>query len=280
MITVTVPKGATPGTLVQVTNPQGGNTFQVTVPAGVEPGSTFQVLDPSAAQVIGAPAQQAMGGMSADIFRGARSVFIKQRMEIMELCGIEAKQHYDISVPQGEAPGQVFMHIHEESDCCERICCGPNRSLTLKLHQGPTKDAPVLMSMKKPFSCQGCCFLRPRFEVFSAAGEKVGEIDDPCRCCLMDQQVMNSQGSLLFRTNGTLCQAGMCCPCCAGVYFDVLKGTSKVAEIKKMPLNCEEVFLKTNRFIVDFNQVTDPVEKQMLFAAAMLLDLEYFEQQK
>jgi len=275
-----VPPGAAPGTTIQVVAPSG-NSIQVRVPDGVGPGGKFMVQDHGAQ---GSNMVQDAVGAGQDIFNGESRLFIKQRMEMMELCGIEAKQHYDISVAQGnagsETAGPVFLNINEESDCCERICCGPNRSLTLKLHSGTSKDGPTVLSMKKPFSCQGCCCLRPAFEVSNGKGELLGKIDDPCRWCLMDQQVMKPSGEVLFTTKGSICQLGIFCPCCGGVNFDVLKGETKVAAITKMPMDCEEMCLKTNRFVVDFDHLTDPLEKQMLFASAMLLDLEYFEQQK
>jgi hypothetical protein len=43
LITVQVPPGAGPGTLLQIQPPQGGAPIQVAVPAGLSPGQSFQV---------------------------------------------------------------------------------------------------------------------------------------------------------------------------------------------------------------------------------------------
>merc|ERR1712014_396922 len=92
----------------------------------------------------------------------------------------------------------------------------------------------------------------------------------------MDQKVQNAQGQDIFNVSGTICQMGMCCPCCFSVNFDASKnggrGVEKVGGVEKMPLNCEEMCLKTNRFTVDFGKIKDPIEKRMLFSTAMLLD--------
>merc|ERR1719433_1816987 len=96
----------------------------------------------------------------------------------------------------------------------------------------------------------------------------------------MDQQVYDKSGNKLFKVEGMECQPGMCCPCCCTVDFDVLKDGSPVASISKQALTCTEMICKTNRFIVDFDKITDPTEKRMLLASAMLIDLEYFEQKK
>merc|ERR1711862_316883 len=122
-------------------------------------GAMAQVQNPVV--VVGsvvAPEQQSMDmAPGSDIFGGAKSLFIKQEMAAVELCGIEAKQRYRISVPENGKEGRVFLYITEKSECGERICCGPNRALTLQVHQGPDKDGPVIQTMHKPFACVGCC---------------------------------------------------------------------------------------------------------------------------
>jgi len=284
MFSVAVPEGATEGSTIQVQSPYG-NTLQVQVPAGVQPGQVFQVQDPNGANTVGAPAQMMMGSAGGDIFQGASKVLVKQEMAAVELCGIEAKQRYRISVPDSSnKEGPVFLYITEESDCFERICCSTNRSLKLKVHAGNNKESPVVMEMAKPFSCTGCPIMRPSFTVSGPGGpgDVVGEIEDPCRCCTLDQQVFGGTGksNLMFTTAGSACQGGMFCPLCCGVNFAVTKGGQPVAEIEKMSMDAEECCLKTNRFMINFNSITDPKEKQMLLASAMLLDLEYFEQKK
>lgn len=218
-----------------------------------------------------APTQQNMGG---EIFSGTNEVLIKQEFKAIEVLGFEAKNHYSVSA------GQNSLYITEKSDDCERCFCGPNRSLTLMLHGGDKKDDPVIMSMHKPFTCFGCCIMRPSFEVYGPGGKTdlIGRIEDPCRCCVMDQQVMSATGDLLFTTNGSMLQLGICCVCCGDVRFDVEKQGQAVAEIRKPALTGGEVMGKTNRFSLHFDQITDPTERKLMFASAMLLDLTYFEQ--
>lgn len=234
--------------------------------------------------VIGAPLQQNMVDEQAaqDVFKGYNRIMIKQEWAAIELCDIEAKQRYRVSVPDGNKEGAPFLYVTEESGCCERICCSTNRSLTLKLHNGPSKEHPVVQYMNKPFSIQNCCCCRPSFEVFGPdRGTKIGNIEDPCRCCHMDQQIYDAAGSLIYTTNGSICQCGICCPLCADVTFEIRrKGGESVGTIKKLSLNCEDCCLKTNRFIIEYNGINQPNHKRMLFAAAMLLDLEYFEENK
>mmetsp|Transcript_99111 Transcript_99111/g.303019 ORF Transcript_99111/g.303019 Transcript_99111/m.303019 type:complete len:236 (-) Transcript_99111:99-806(-) len=227
-----------------------------------------------------APGQETMTSAVTDIFPpNLKTLFIKQEMSVIELFGVEAKQKYRVSDgANGAEQNAVFLYISEESNCAERICCGPNRSLTMKVHQGNSKEGPVIQTMEKNFSF-GCC-IRPHFDVYDAGRNKIGSIDDPCRCCLMDQQVLGANGSTMFTTVGGICQMGVFCPLCADVDFEIKKNDQKVGGITKKSLTLQDACAKTNRFSVDFGSLTDAAEKRMALASAMLLDLEYFEQQK
>lgn len=226
-----------------------------------------------------APIQQSMGG---DIFQGNQKIMVKQEFAVLEMCSCEAKNRYRVSVPNGEDEGpNIFLYIDEDSGCCERICCSKNRSLTLNVHQGSTKDGPVMMAMHKDFHLQGCCCCRPKFTLFDgpeSSNQKIGYVEDPCRCCMMDQQILDANEKLVYTTYGSICQCGLCCPCCASVDFQVKKDGQDVGLISKRPMTLCECFQKTNRFIIDFPSDADATQKKMVFGAAMLADLEYFEQ--
>merc|ERR1712032_985872 len=104
-----------------------------------------------------------MGADGEDLFKSAKSVLIKQEWAAIEACSCEAKNRYRVSVPQGGGTeeGEVFLYVDEDSGCLERICCSVNRSLTLRVHEGNSKDGTIKQSMYKPFHIQGCCCCRP-----------------------------------------------------------------------------------------------------------------------
>jgi len=125
--------------------------------------------------------------------------------------------------------------------------------------------------------------MRPEFSLFDGSKESnnmIGKIEDPCRCCIMDQQIMDKTDSLVYTTRGSICQLGMCCPCLGSVDFQILKDGQEVGLISKRPMTCGECCQKTNRFIIDFPKDADSTQKKLVFGAAMLADLEYFEQNK
>jgi hypothetical protein len=57
-MTITVPEGAAPGTMLQIQPPQGGLPVQVMVPAGYSPGQSFTIQVPVASNQQMQPMQQ------------------------------------------------------------------------------------------------------------------------------------------------------------------------------------------------------------------------------
>jgi len=198
---------------------------------------------------------------------------LKQQWKAKELCGIEAKNRY-------MSKDEKF-YIDEQSDCLQRICASTNRELTLFGHSGNTGEAPVALRMYKPYHLQGCCFCRPSMQVDLADGTSVGKIEDPWKCCTMDQQILDKTGATRFTVAGSICQCGMCCACCADVNFDISdKSGNKVGSITKPALTCSEMCVKTNRFVLDFPKQCSMEDKNLLVGSTMLLDLQYFEKNK
>lgn len=102
---------------------------------------------------------------------------------------------------------------------------------------------------------------------------------DPFRLCKVDQQIYDASGALRFTLGPETClQMGFFCPCCDDVEFPVRDTAgAQVARLVKKAITCAECCLHTNRFRVDFGNVKDPMDRQLIFGATMLLDLEYFE---
>lgn len=209
---------------------------------------------------------------NADIYH--ESLTLKQLWAAIEFCSIEAKNRY-----MSEDGG---VYIDERSDCCQRICASVNRELTLFVHTGPNKMAPVALRLYKPYHLQGCCCCcRPQMRIDLPDGTAVGSIKDPFKCCVMDQQIFDDQEKLRFQVTGHVCQCGTCCPCCADIEFDIQDGFgNNVGLITKRALTCSELCTKTNRFTVDFPRQCTMDDKHLLVGSAMLLDLQYFEQNK
>jgi len=204
-----------------------------------------------------------------DLF--GRSITLKQLWKPKELCcNYEAKNRY--------LAEDGTLYIHEISDGLQRCCCAVNRELTFFAHAGPDKQAPTVMRMYKPFHLAGCCFCRPEMDIDLPNSQRLGHIDDPFKCCIMDQYVYDAYGNLRFEVTGSSCQAGTVCPRCADVYFDVLDESGcQVGQITKPRENFGERWTGTNRFTVDFPRQCSMKDKSLLVASSMLLDIQYFE---
>ena len=256
MMQVQIPPGAKPGSMMSVQTPQG-MMIQVQVPGNAPPGSIIQVAIPQQQQQMMAPMQMQMQRTQGDAFNCAEAVIIKQEFNMVEICGVEGKNYYRVhqsmAAPEyRKSDGQQLLYVREHSECLERICCGPNRTLTLFAHAGYDRNAPVYIQMHKPFHLQGmlpCC--RPQFDVSDGSGQRIGAVHDPFACCVMNQKISDAQGQFRYGVQGTICQLGLCCPCCGDVKFDVTnQNGDSVGEIRKMFDGCGELFLGTNKFKV------------------------------
>mmetsp|Transcript_222 Transcript_222/g.483 ORF Transcript_222/g.483 Transcript_222/m.483 type:complete len:361 (+) Transcript_222:56-1138(+) len=203
-------------------------------------------------------------------------LLLTQVMKFIELCGFEARNAY--------VSGDGNFYIDERSDCPQRCCASVNRELTLFGHAGPSEEAPVVLRMFKPYHLQGCCFCRPEMHIDVPMGDQmvnVGKIEDPCKCCVVNQLVLGSNEQRRYEVTGPVCQCGACCPCCADFNFDINdQSGATVGTITKKKLSLKECCTKTNRFEVDFPKQCTMDDKRLLVGSAMLLDLQYFEQNK
>jgi len=234
-----------------------------------------------------------MSKVMPDIFNGAEQVVVKQTNSICDAllewawCG-EASNRFRISVPWGDAEeGDPMLYVDERSSCCCRFFCYHHRPLTYMVHNGATKDNPVIMEMEKPFSFRGCCCCcRPHVTVYDVdadgtRGQRIGHVDEPWRC-------MSGGGlrhSITHQENGSRqvmhmkqdrCQCGGRFPCCLPVNMSVKRGDRKVASISKRPLDVDDLIMQTKRFTLSFGSVEDSRERRLLLASLLLADLEYF----
>merc|ERR1712205_276318 len=110
-------------------------------------------------------------------------------------------------------------------------------------------------------------------------GQPLGEIEDPCACMVLNQQIKNGQGQVVFTITGSIFQCASCCPC-FDMHFDILRNGETVGAVDKVFNGCEELFTQANRFRILFPADATNEEKAILTGAVMLLDFVYFEVEK
>merc|ERR1711959_402678 len=131
------------------------------------------------------------------------------------------------------------------------MCCKANRHVAMYVHQsGHDTSGPVIMQVHKSFGAAACCVARPAAQIFDGQANKIGSVDDPWKCCVMDQRIYDVNGDKIFGTAGSVCQPGMCCPCLGNVEFNVTgpNGEPTNAHISKVFNGCSEMMAKVNNF--------------------------------
>ena len=208
----------------------------------------FPVLNP-----LTAPQASAFDNSALSLMGG---MHINQVVDIGEMVtGCEAKNRYtchEWSPGQGNVGRQVFF-IREESDGCERVCCKQQRHLSLYIHDGHDKTGNVIMQVHKSFGlAAGLCCCRPEVMIFDGNGEKVGNVENPWKCCTMDQRIFGPDGQRIYGAAGTVCQQGIFCPCLGSVEFALTDahGQPNDGSIQKVFNGCAEVMAKANSFRV------------------------------
>jgi hypothetical protein len=280
MMQFQIPAGSKPGQIIPVTQPDG-QTLQVSIPEGVVPGQMIQV------PMVPTPGVQAVAQvpMAQQMDRFGEATIIQQEFAVLELFGCEARNRYRVYPVEKTAmqPGAVqTMYINEESDCLERVCCSTNRTLTLFVHTGINEQAPTMLKLHKPFHLQGCCCCRPTMFISDGADQKLGRVEDPCIWnCMLEQRIYDHTDELKYTVEGGCCQPGLFCPCIWDVEFQISDVTGgPPGKITKIFNGLSELCLQLNRFRVVYPESATEADKSLLLGSAMLIDLEYFEQNK
>jgi len=230
----------------------------------------------------GAPRQHRMHdnrGEDMDPFGNQVNVRqLVQKKEALELCcDIEVKNNYTMQSNSG-----AELYLSESSECCERVCCGPNRSLTFNVHAGPNEHFPVIYKLNKAFHLAGCCFCRPKMNVVGGDNRGVGRIYDPCRCCcILDNKLYDQEDRLKWTVKGSTCQLGVCCPCGSAEFpINDASTNRRVGNVEKQSNGLAECCFAANKFQIDFPRDATVDEKALFIGSAMLIDVEYFERKK
>eukprot|EP01044_Picomonas_judraskeda_P000575 COSAG03_NODE_26_length_19032_cov_87.110812_11_plen_277_part_00 len=269
--------------------------MSVVVPENINEGDTFQVQIPVTPAVTVAPGGAVMnplttqiaGPFSDDTLANLSAVQVEQVFDFMEaFTGCERKNRYDVRVHSGvdndDSVGPVILNIEEQSDTCERLCCKKQRRCVLLVREGDTKSGmnnDVLLQFHKSFGMPQCCCWRPKMQVFDGQATKISDIDDPFACCQMDQKIYSPDGTQMYGASGSLCQIGICFPCCGAVEFDLTDANNEPSEgrVAKVFGGCAELMAGVNKFRIRFPNGATPEQKKALLGMTMFIDYNYFE---
>ena len=142
--------------------------------------------------------------------------------------------------------------------------------------------AKVFINVDKPCKCACCCFCRPYMDVRLADnGQQLGIISEPCTCCDVDMEVLDTAGNLRYDINGDCCQLGLCCgpslKKLANVNFEIKENGYTVGAIRKLTSSLGEFFTKADSYEVVFPEKATPSDKLLLILATLMIDYQNFE---
>ena len=219
----------------------------------------------------------------------SRTAIVRQEPALLErLTGCVTRNHYHVflSTPYGL---KYAFKCNEQSGGCARCCLSAN-SRPIKIimrhvisfQQYDGDMAKVFINVDKPCKCACCCFCRPYMDVRLADnGQQLGIISEPCTCCDVDMEVLDTAGNLRYDINGDCCQLGLCCgpslKKLANVNFEIKENGYTVGAIRKLTSSLGEFFTKADSYEVVFPKKATPSDKLLLILATLMIDYQNFE---
>lgn len=167
------------------------------------------------AEVVGAPAQQAMGAIGA-AFDKHEALLVKQTMRgcCQECMGCEAKsefkvsgfdasqlQGYKVSEAAMQAPDEMYA-LEQSSFCC-RCCWRDGRPFNMAVSTGGEPGGTPIVNFVKP------CGFPLNFSIPTKDG---GEITCPCCCLLPKIDTVSPTGAALGSESKYICDINLMVP--------------------------------------------------------------------
>ncbi|XP_045707498.1 phospholipid scramblase 1 isoform X3 [Phyllostomus hastatus] len=139
-------------------------------------------------------------------------VLIHQQVELLEvLTGFETNNKYEIK----NSLGQRIYFAVEDTDCCTRNCCGPNRPFTMRILDLMGRE---VITLERPLRCTSCCCpcCLQEIEICSPPGVPVGYVSQNWHPCLPMFTVQNERREDILKISGPC----VVCSCCADIDFE------------------------------------------------------------
>uniref|UniRef100_A0A6M2CS89 Phospholipid scramblase n=1 Tax=Rhipicephalus microplus TaxID=6941 RepID=A0A6M2CS89_RHIMP len=199
-------------------------------------------------------------------------LLVHQKVEILEaFLGFETQNKYTIKNSMGQ---KVYKAV-EDTDCCSRNCCGPNRPFDIKLTDNAGNE---VIHLQRDLRCSSCCFpcCLQKLEVSSPPYTPIGYVAQEWSICVPKFRVENAEGETVLRIEGPFCTWSIC----GDVEFKVLSkdGAVEVGRISKQWSGLlKESFTDTDNFGVSFPMDLDVKIKAVLLGALFLIDYMFFE---
>ncbi|XP_013065706.2 phospholipid scramblase 1-like isoform X1 [Biomphalaria glabrata] len=207
----------------------------------------------------------------------------KQEVSLFEvLTGIEAVNKYRVFNTLNQ---QAYWAL-EESDCCNRIYCGPNRGFVFHITDNSQQD---VMTIVRPFlCCKGCCCCADgccKYPIYvnDRAGQLLGIVRMMNSCWTPHFGIFDHNEVLLYEIWGPCCPCQCACGCTDDIEFPIksVKDNTQVGTVSKVWAGSfREMLTDADTYSVRFPVNLDVRHKALMFACIFLIDFAVFETQK
>jgi len=243
-----------------------------------------------------------------------KGILMRQRFDLIEaLSTWERRNKYQVATKphdKGNEPGEwedktfrkQLKHGHiltlkEESACCQRQCCRPYHSLTVKVKGGDASgaaDGDILAEFDRPFQCSILCcgvLFNPQVLTVSIKGKETGKVIQhwPCIqnivCWRRHWRVVDAEGKDTYLIRDDFCcNSNMFAPsiCCPVRTIDILtpdENETKVGSIVNVFPGCNLRACRgtADNYILNFPDAASPTDKLNLLGALVLVEYMVFE---
>lgn len=200
--------------------------------------------------------------VAAPLLATYHKLFVKQKHEMGELFGFETRNKYEVL---SEA-GQVIAYSAEQQKgflgFLARQFLGHWRSFEIFFF---TPDRKMFMKAIHPFR-----FFFQRLEIEDAQGKKLGALQQRFAILSKKFDIENESGMVLFEVSSPLWKPWT---------FPILKVGQEIASVKKKwSGGLTELFTDKDNFAIEYNDPSlSESHRLLILAAAMFVDLQYFE---
>ncbi|XP_038076557.1 phospholipid scramblase 2-like isoform X1 [Patiria miniata] len=210
-------------------------------------------------------------------------LLVHQQVELFEVfTNWETSNRYQVK----NSVGQQIYFAHEESDVCQRQCCGPQRGFTMHITDNMQQE--VIRVSREFKCCAGCCWCANvdccGFEVAVEApvGQVVGYVRQAQSGWSPHYDILNANREPVLKIRGPCCVCQGAC-CTWDQNFNVMS-TDLANEVGKVSKQwsgfVKEIYTNADNFGVSFPTDLDVKVKATLLGAVFLIDFMFFEQPK
>ena len=183
--------------------------------------------------------------------------------------------------------GHQFLYAGEESDTCERICCGPQRAFTIHLIDSTHQE---VLRISREFKCCAGCFwfagscdcCAHEITVEAPPGNVIGYVKQKGSCWGVACEIQDAERNCILEIKGPcLVFDGPCCP--ADTDFMVVSPGQEVpiGKISKHYAGfVQEMFTNADHFGIYFPLDLSVKAKAVLIAATFLMDFMFFQRKQ